>query len=184
MRRILLGIERALGQVTRAAGWVSGAAMVIMISLIFLNMASRYLLGAGTTWLQELEWYLLAPTVMAGIAYAMKHDDHVRVDVFSHRLSRTGKQWLDLATMLLVALPVAVLVFYYAWPFVENSYAQGESSPNRGGMPMVFIPKGMILIGFSLIGVEALRQTLSLTRRLAFHYRYRRHHRMEDARAA
>lgn len=184
MRRILLGFERALGRVTRAAGWVSGGAMVIMIMLIFLNMASRYLLGEGTTWLQELEWYLLAPTVMAGVAYAMKYDDHVRVDVFSHRLSRVGKYWLDVSTMLLVALPVAVLIFYYTWPFVEKSYLQGESSPNRGGMPMVFIPKGMILLGFSLIGVEALRQTLSLIRRLTFHYRYRRRRRLENARAA
>lgn len=173
MRYSLLAIERTLGRVTRFAGWVSGGATVIMIALIFMNMTGRYLFGAGTTWLQELEWYLLAPAVMAGIAYAMKYDDHVRVDIFSHRLNRVGKYWLDLVTMVLVALPVAVLILYYTVPFVASSYAQGETSPNRGGMPWVFLPKSMILLGFALIGTEALRQILSLSRRLRFHYRFR-----------
>lgn len=159
------------------AGWISGLSMVAMISLIFANMTARYLFGAGATWLQELEWYLLSLSVMTGIAYAMRYDDHVRVDVFSHRFSRIGKHWLDLVTMLVVALPVAILILHYAWPFVETSYMRGERSANRGGMPWLFLPKSMILLGFALIGAEALRQVLALVRRLQFHYRYRRRHR-------
>jgi TRAP-type mannitol/chloroaromatic compound transport system permease small subunit len=174
LQRILLTIERGLAAVTRMAGWISGLSMAVMIALIFANMTGRYVFGAGATWLQELEWYLLSLSVMSGIAYAMRYDDHVRVDIFSHRFSRTGKNWLDLVTMLVVALPVAILIIYYAWPFVEKSFLRGERSANRGGMPWLFLPKSMILVGFALIGAEALRQILALVRRLRFHYRYRR----------
>lgn len=184
MGRLRLRIERILNAITGLSGWISGLAMVAMISLIFLNVSARYLFGAGTVWLQELEWYFLSLSVMAGIAYAMRHDDHVRVDVFSHKFSRVGKYWLDLATMVLVALPVSALVFYYAWPYVETSFIRGESSPNRGGMPWLFIPKSMILLGFFLVGLEALRQTLRIGARLVFHYRNRHRFSREGTRAA
>ncbi|MBS3800723.1 MAG: TRAP transporter small permease subunit [Thioalkalivibrio sp.] len=172
MRRITFCIERSLARVTRLSGGLSALAMVAMIVLIFGNVIARYLFGAGTVWLQELEWYLLSLSVMSGIAYAMRSDDHVRVDVFSHRLGRIGKYWLDLATMVLIALPVALLVLFYAWPFVETSFMRGEGSPNRSGMPWLFLPKGMILLGFALIAIEALRQTLRIGARLVFHYRH------------
>lgn len=173
MRRLRLRLERFLNAITTLSGWISGLSMVVMIALIFGNVAARYLFGEGTVWLQELEWYLLSLCVASGISYAMRYDDHVRVDVFSHRLSRVGKYWLDLVTMVAIALPVSVLVFYYAWPFVETAYVRGEGSPNRGGMPWLFLPKAMILLGFTLIGVEAVRQILRTGARLVFHYRNR-----------
>ncbi|ANB01563.1 TRAP transporter small permease subunit [Ectothiorhodospira sp. BSL-9] len=177
MSRLLLRIERALNQVTRLAGWIAAISMAALVLLVFANMAARYALGMGSVWSQELEWYVLSLTVMTGIAYAMRSDEHVRVDVFSHHLSRVGKLWLDGITMLLVAIPVSLLVLYYTWPFVQISYVRGEGSPNAGGMPWLFLPKAMILVGFALILIESLRQLLRIGRRLVFHYRHaRRHH--------
>ncbi|MFP4080746.1 MAG: TRAP transporter small permease subunit [Ectothiorhodospira sp.] len=173
MSRALLRIERSLDRITRLAGGISAVAMAAMILLVFGNMTARYLFGAGTVWLQELEWYLLSLTVMTGISYAMRSDEHVRVDVFSHRLSRVGRLWLDLVTMMVVALPVAGLILYYSGPFVVNSFLRGETSPNAEGMAWLFLPKAMILVGFGFLIVEALRQILSKGRRLVFHYRRR-----------
>lgn len=171
MSRLLLRFERVLYRITSLAGGISAIAMAAMILLIFGNMTARYAFGTGAVWLQELEWYLLSLSVMTGIAYAMRSDEHVRVDVFSHRLSRVGKLWLNGITMVLAAIPIAALVLFYTWPFVSISYVRGEGSPNAGGMPWLFLPKAMILLGFALIISEALRQTLSIGRRLLFHYR-------------
>jgi TRAP-type mannitol/chloroaromatic compound transport system permease small subunit len=171
MSRLLLRVERMLRGLTRLSGGLSGLGMVLMILLVFGNMAARYLLGSGAVWLQELELYLLAFTVMTGFAYAMHHDDHVRIDVFSTYFSRVGKLWLDSLTMLLVAIPTSILILFYAWPYMAVSYVRGEGSPNAGGMPWLFLPKAMILVGFALVLAEALRQLLSGGRRLVFHYR-------------
>ncbi len=169
--RMVLRLERLLRGLTRFSGWASAIGMVLMILLVFGNMSARYLFGTGAVWLQELELYLLAFTVMTGFAYAMRHNDHVRIDVFSSRLNRTGRLWLDVITMLLVAIPVSLLILYYAWPYVSTAYVRGEGSPNAGGMPWLFLPKGMILVGFALVLLEALRQLLAGSRRLFFHYR-------------
>jgi TRAP-type mannitol/chloroaromatic compound transport system permease small subunit len=171
MSRLLLGLERLLSRITGLSGWVAAVSLAAMILLIFFNMGARYLAGWGAMWLQEMEWYLLSLSVMAGIAYAMRHDEHVRIDVFSHRFSRTTKLWLDLVTMVAVAIPVSVLMFHYGWPFVEISYLRGERSPHAGGMPWLFLPKLTIVIGFVLVTLEALHQALRAGRRLVFHYR-------------
>lgn len=171
MKRWLLWLEWLLRKLTGLSGILSGLGMVLLILLVFVNMAARYLLGTGAVWAQELELYLLAFTVMTGFAYAMRHDDHVRIDVFSSYLNRTGKLWLDSFTMLVVAIPTSILILYYAWPYMMVSYARGEGSPNAGGMPWLFLPKAMILLGFALVITEALRQLLAGGRRLVFHYR-------------
>jgi TRAP-type mannitol/chloroaromatic compound transport system permease small subunit len=171
MKRALLRIERLLRMLTGLSGILSGLGMVLMILLVFGNMSARYLFGTGAVWLQELELYLLAFTVMTGFAYAMRHDDHVRIDVFSSHLNRIGKLWLDSFTMLVVAIPISLLMLYYAWPYMAVSYVRGEGSPNAGGMPWLFLPKAMILVGFALVLTEALRQALAGGRRLIFHYR-------------
>jgi TRAP-type mannitol/chloroaromatic compound transport system permease small subunit len=173
MSRILLRLEYLLSWMTRFSGLLSGVGLVLLISLVFGNMTSRYLFSAGAVWLQELEWYLLAFTAMSGIAYAMRFDDHVRIDVFSHRLGRIPRKWLNVVTMLLVAIPSSILILYYAWPYMMLSWSRGEGSPNRGGMPWLYLPKSMILLGFILILAEAVREVVGDTRRLIFHYSYR-----------
>ena len=174
MRRFLFRIERFLTWITRLSGLVSGIGMVVLIGFVFGNMTARYLFGAGAVWLQELEWYFLALSTMSGIAYAMRYNDHVRIDVFTHNLGRIPRISLDLVTMLLVAVPTSILILYYAWPYVELSWSRGEGSPNRGGMPWLFLPKGMILFGFVLILAESIRQILVAIRQLTFHFRYSR----------
>lgn len=174
MSRFLLRLEYVLSWVTRFSGLLSGVSLVLLMSLVFGNMTARYLFSSGAVWLQELEWYLLAFTAMSGIAYAMRFDDHVRIDVFSHRLGRISRKWLNVVTMLLVAIPSALLILYYAWPYMMLSWARSEGSPNRGGMPWLYLPKSMILFGFVLILAEAIREVVSDLRYLVFHYAYRR----------
>jgi len=164
-------MERLFGKLTSVSAVISAASMALLIALVFGNMAGRYVFGFGTVWLQELEMYLLALMVMTSIVYAMRKNDHVRIDIFYTHLNRTGKLWLDSLSMLLIALPIAVLVLYYAWPFVQISWVRGERSPNAGGLPWRFLPKTMILVGFALVFMEALRQAMSGFRRLFFHYR-------------
>lgn len=167
MPRFLQGLERLLSRITSLSGWISGFSMLLMILLIFFNMVGRYLFSFGAVWLQELEWYLLSLSVMTGIAYAMRHDQHVRIDVFLSRYSTAGKLWLDGLSLIFVAIPISVLVIYYGWPYMEVSFTRGEVSPNAGGMPWLFLPKLMIIIGFALIIIEALRQMLTISEKLA-----------------
>ncbi|MCG6658013.1 TRAP transporter small permease subunit [Halomonas campisalis] len=170
MLRFCKSLERLLERITSLAGFIGGVTMVIMIALIFGNMLSRYALGIGAVWAQELEWYLLSVMAMMGIAYAMKFDDHVRVDILSSRFSPVGMIWLNLITAILVALPCALLIIHYSFPFAESSMIRGERSPNSSGLPWRWIPKSMVVVGFVFVATESVRQALENSRRLIQHY--------------
>ena len=62
----------------RAVSWL----VLIMVLIIAYDVAMRYLFQSGSVGLQELEWHLFALVFMLGSAYTLKHDGHVRVDIF------------------------------------------------------------------------------------------------------
>ena len=39
-------------------------------------------------WAQELEWHLLVPLTLVGMSYALRHGEHVRVDVLFANFKR------------------------------------------------------------------------------------------------
>ncbi|RLK50883.1 TRAP-type mannitol/chloroaromatic compound transport system permease small subunit [Alkalispirillum mobile] len=170
MLRTTLFLETWLHRISGLAGLLAGVALVAMVMLVFGNVVARYAFGFGAVWAQELEWYLLAFSAMLGIAYAMRNDDHVRVDIISHRFNRTGTLWLNFLTALLVALPCAALIIYFGYPFAESSFVRGERSPNSSGLPWRFIPKALVVVGFVFVAIEALAQTLTNGRKLVYHY--------------
>lgn len=170
MLRLCKSLERLLERITGLAGFIGGITLVVMIALIFGNMLSRYAFGIGAVWSQELEWYLLSVMAMTGIAYAMRFDDHVRVDILSSSFSPVGMMWLNLITALLVALPCALLIIHYSFPFAETSMTRGERSPNSSGLPWRWIPKSMVVVGFIFVATESVRQALENGRRLIQHY--------------
>ena len=45
------------------------------------NVLLRYGFNTGSVWSQELEWHLMSPICLFGMSYALRHGEHVRVDV-------------------------------------------------------------------------------------------------------
>lgn len=163
-------IEKGLNRLTGVAGWLACLCMVLTVSLVFINVLARYTFTVGAVWAQELEWYLMAVVALFGIAYCMRYDDHVRVDVFYRKYSDIGRLWFDACVALFVVIPCAVLICYYGWSFAEISFLRGERSPNSTGLPWRFIPKGLIVVGFAFVVLEGLRQLIVLGRKLHTHY--------------
>ena len=70
-------IEWLVDRVGRATAWLA----LVIVVLMATNVVLRYLFSYGSVWAQELEWHLLAPLILFGIAYALLKGEHVRVDV-------------------------------------------------------------------------------------------------------
>lgn len=150
--RLLDAIVEALG---RVAAWTGLALVLVMAG----NVVARYLFHIGSVATQELEWHLMAPLTLLCIAYAVKHDGHVRVDVFYSRLPVAAQRFVDLFSAL-AALALAVLIVKISVPYVLQSYRIGEGSPDPGGLPYRFVIKAMIPAGFVLFGLQSLSSVL------------------------
>ncbi len=149
----------------RLVAWL----VFLMVSLICYDVAMRYLFQAGSVALQEMEWHLFALIFLLGAAYTLKHDEHVRVDVFfqSRWMTPRRRAWVDIIGALLFLLPFCVLVIVTSWPFVHNAYLIGEGSPDAGGLPHRWLLKAAIPLGFALLALQGLASIVRNLQRLS-----------------
>jgi TRAP-type mannitol/chloroaromatic compound transport system permease small subunit len=92
---------------------------------------------------------------MLGIPFAMRHDAHVRVDIFYQRLTARPRAAIDLIGTVLFLLPWLALVGWYSLPIVLNSLLEMEKFPDtwtRG----YFILKLQLFFFVVLVGLQAI----------------------------
>ena len=119
--------------------------------MIVVNVVSRYLFDEGRIELEELQWHLYSVGFLIGLGYAYKADAHIRVDVLHERLSLRHRAWIELYGILLFLLPFIALVLIYSVPFVSASFALNEVSPSPGGLPLRWLIKAMLPVGFAIL---------------------------------
>ena len=125
-------------------GKVSAALMILLLINVFYDVIARYFFQASSIGLQELEWHLFASMFLLGIAYTLKEEGHVRVDVIYEKLSEKNRAWINCIGCLLFLLPFCALVIWYGYDFALESYHLNETSGDPGGLSHRWLIKSMI----------------------------------------
>jgi TRAP-type mannitol/chloroaromatic compound transport system permease small subunit len=124
--------------------------------MVCLDVVTRYVFDASSIAIQELEWHIFSVIFLLGAAYTLKHDRHVRVDVFYHNFSEINKARVNFFGHLLSLIPFAILVIWSSQDFVVNSFNAGEVSGDPGGLPFRYAIKACIPLGFLLILLQSV----------------------------
>jgi TRAP-type mannitol/chloroaromatic compound transport system permease small subunit len=148
-------IDAFVDAVGRVTAWSSFALALVMAG----NVLLRYVLHTGTVWSQELEWHLMAPICLFGMSYALRHGEHVRVDVLFAGFSERTKSFVELVSAFLL-VAISLIVIWLSIPYVMQSWSIGEGSANPGGIPARYILKAMIPVGFALMVVQGVGQAI------------------------
>ena len=154
-------IDRFTDVVGACTSWVA----LVIVLLMAANVLLRYAFSVGTVWAQELEWHLLVPLILFGMTYALRHGEHVRVDIVYSRLSARRKLIVDVVSALLT-VAVAVLIIWFSLHYVQQSYVIDEGSPDPGGIPHRFLIKGLIPVGFALLALQGVANALGCLEKL------------------
>ena len=164
--RAAIRVEMAIDAVSEWTGRFSAWLVVALVLLVCYDVAMRYLFQAGSVALQELEWHLFGLIFLLGAAYTLKHDEHVRVDVFyqSKWMNDRRRAWVNLFGALFFLIPFSILVIYSAWPFVVSAYNYGEGSPDPGGLPYRWLLKSAIIAGFALLALQGIALAIASAR--------------------
>ncbi|MCU7885699.1 MAG: TRAP transporter small permease subunit, partial [Candidatus Thiodiazotropha sp. (ex Lucinoma annulata)] len=93
---------------------------------------------------------------LIGAAYTLKHEGHVRVDIFYQRYSSKGRAWVDLFGTLFLLLPVCLFIFTISWDYVAQSWSLQEGSREAGGLDGVYLFKSLILIMAGLMLLQGM----------------------------
>jgi TRAP-type mannitol/chloroaromatic compound transport system permease small subunit len=114
------------------------------------------------TKLQEMEWHLHATIFLLAFGYAYLSNAHVRVDLVREKLTPRKQMLTELFGLCLLALPYVGLLIFYAWGFVQTSYAQQEMSSAMTGLPYRWIIKSVFLAGVVLLCVSIVSTIIRL----------------------
>lgn len=157
------GISNVIDGIVSAFHLVINWIWVVLVLLIVVNVTLRYYFGTNYIAMEELQWHLFALGWMVGLAYAVKLDGHVRVDVLADRYRPRTRAWIELLGLLFFLLPLCGIMLYWGWPFVLRSWTINEVSAAPGGLPARWAIKSVILLGFGLLGLAALSRLLRVT---------------------
>lgn len=149
------GIDNFVDAVGRITAWSSFALALVMGG----NVLLRYGFNTGSVWSQELEWHLMSPICLFGMSYALRHGEHVRVDVLYASFSQRSKFFVEFVTALLL-MAISLIVIKLSWAYVLQSWTIGEGTANPGGISGRYALKALIPVGFALLFLQALAQAI------------------------
>jgi TRAP-type mannitol/chloroaromatic compound transport system permease small subunit len=152
---MLLRLERYFDRFSDLMGWIAGVLNLAMLVNVFYDAIMRYFFSSGSIALQEMEWHLFAMVFLFGIAYALKEDGHVRVDVLYDRFSPRWKAIVNIAGTALLLVPLSVLVVEGSVWYVQEAFTSGEVSGDPGGLPYRWLIKLVIPASFVFLLVSA-----------------------------
>jgi TRAP-type mannitol/chloroaromatic compound transport system permease small subunit len=161
---LLLAFSRLVDWINDKAGKLTWGLVFASVFISSGNAIVRKTFDySSNAWL-EIQWYLFAGVFLLGAAYTFMHNEHVRIDVLSSRLSKRGQTWIDILGIIFFLLPFCFEVVRLSLPVVGNAMASGEMSSNAGGLMRwpVFV---LLPIGFTLLGLQGLSE---LIKRVAF----------------
>jgi len=159
-------ISYYLDRISKYAGFIAAILVVILSLLVAYDAAMRYLFSAGSIALQEVEWHLFDVVFLLGLTYALKHDKHVRVDIFFERYSPDARVIVQILAMLLLVMPFSLLFLNDAFDMTLQSYLQNEVSSDPGGLTHRWLIKAMLVVAFVLLVLQALSEVLKAYHRL------------------
>jgi len=148
-------IDRFIDRIGQATAWICLAIVLV----VAVNVILRYLFRIGPMSLQELEWHLMSPIALIGMSYALRHGDHVRVDIFFDGFSPKLQATIDLLAAIMTVV-VSLIVIKLSFHFVYQAYSVGEGSPDPGGLPYRFLLRAFIPLGFILLTVQAVANVI------------------------
>jgi TRAP-type mannitol/chloroaromatic compound transport system permease small subunit len=147
-------------RVGKWAAWLGLLAVIVCTG----NAVARYAFSqASNAWL-ELQWYFNAAVFLLIAGYALRRNEHVRIDVINSRLSPRTRAWIDIVGGLFFLLPTAIIIAWYSWPTLMTSWDIQEYSSDPGGL-IRWPVRLLIPVSFVLLALQGFSE---IVKRVAF----------------
>ncbi|ENO15893.1 C4-dicarboxylate ABC transporter permease [Marinobacter nanhaiticus D15-8W] len=158
-------VVHRLEWLVESLGGLARLCILALVLLVATNVILRYLFSIGPVALQELEWHLVSPIALLGLSYSMKHRADVRIDFLYERFPARLCAASDLIAALLT-VAVGAIIAWLSLAYVNQAYNLNEGSPDPGGLPMRYLLKAFIPLGFLLLVIQGIADSLRAIARI------------------
>lgn len=146
------GVNERVG---KAVVWLVLAAVLVSA----VNASVRKAFNMSSNAFLELQWYLFSAIFLLGAAYALRRNEHVRIDVVSGYFSKRARIWMELFGSVFFLLPMSLGILFLSWPVFVNSYLSHEMSNSAGGL-IVWPARLLVPAGFLLLSLQGVSQAI------------------------
>lgn len=157
--------------VTEWAGRVVCWLVVALILIITYEVSMRYIFNAPSGWAFETCEMVGGTAYLVGIVYALKHNDHIRIDVIYARLPISARAIIDFLGDLIIFFPFVILVTLESMSWTMDSWRTGEVMTHSAWYPPAAPWRTILTATFALLAVQGvaqfIRHTYLLVRRKA-----------------
>jgi TRAP-type mannitol/chloroaromatic compound transport system permease small subunit len=160
----LLALSRAIDRLNERVGLAVYWLVLVAVLISAANAVVRKVFNYSSNSLLEIQWYLFSVIFLFCAGYTLKHNEHVRIDIISGRLSARSRAWIDVFGTVFFLLPMVTIVMWLSWPVFVDAYVRHEVSTNAGGL-IVWPARLMVPVGFFLLLIQGISE---LIKRIAF----------------
>jgi TRAP-type mannitol/chloroaromatic compound transport system permease small subunit len=153
--RIARSIDRLNELVGRGVSWLGLAAVLICAAAA----TARYALNIGSNSWLEIQWYLNAAVWLLVAGYTLKRHEHVNIDVLAGRFSPRVQAWIHILGGVFMLLPATIIIAWYSWPSLVNSYEIQEYSSDPGGL-IRWPVRLLIPVAFALLALQGVSEII------------------------
>ena len=160
----LLAVSRLIDRISERVGHTIYWLVLVAVLISAANAVVRKAFNFSSNSFLEIQWYLFSLIFLFCAGYTLKHNEHVRIDIVTSRLSARARASIDIFGTLFFLLPMAFLIMWLSWPVFVDAWTRNEVSTNAGGL-IVWPARLMVPIGFFLLVLQGLSE---LIKRIAF----------------
>ena len=141
-------------------GYVCGLQLLLLAFFITYQVVAQKLDWARAPGTDAMSGYVLAMAATWALAYSLRSDAHVRIDVLLPYMGRRVRAIADWLALFALAFFGGV-TGWKMWESVISDYQRGAVTNDYPLTPL-FIPKTVVAIGFSLLVITAAQMMSSM----------------------
>lgn len=146
-------VEKLAAWPSRIFGGISSLLILMILILVIYSVVQRYVLNTPLKWGDEMLGYLLVASIMLGAAEALRHGDHISIDLVSARAGPRARAYLNALSNIAV-IAFAIVLGVSTWESISFAYAFGSYSPGYLETA-TWVPQIPMFVGAVLLGLVA-----------------------------
>lgn len=155
MKELIARLERGV----ELMGVASAMLLVPLVLATTWEVVARYVFGAPTIWAYEVGYFLTGSHFLLGLSYTLKHGEHIRIDIFTTKMSPALRRQIDLVMYGLVTIVMGWLSYALLNYLIHGLVAGERTGQSALNMP-VWPFRLVFVIAFATFTIQLILEFL------------------------